>query len=67
MKITLNNRTEEFDFTELSIQQIIEIKNFTFPRVVVKLNNALIKKPQYTETIVKDNDKLEIIHLISGG
>ncbi len=67
MKIELNNRPESFDFTELSIQRIIELKNYTFPRVVTKLNGKLIKKPEYGSTIVRDGDKLDVIHLISGG
>lgn len=67
MKINLNNRLEKFAVEELSIQEIIHIKNYTFPRVVVKLNGILVKKPQYAETTIKEGDKLEIIHMISGG
>jgi len=67
MKLVLNNRNEAFEFEELTIAKIIELKNYTFPRVVTKLNGKLIKKPEYPTTIVRDGDKLEIIHLISGG
>lgn len=67
MKITLNNRTEIFKESQHTVNDIFKIMNFTFPRVIVKLNGILIKKPQYDDTIVKEGDNLEIIHLISGG
>lgn len=67
MKLILNNRDEVFDGNQHTVSEIFKIMNFTFPRVVVKLNGKLIKKPQYHETIVIDGDNLEVIHLISGG
>ncbi len=67
MKITLNNREETFESDGLTIKEIMSIKNFTFPRVIVKLNGSLIKKEQYTTVQIHDSDHLDIIHLISGG
>ena len=67
MIINLNNRSEEIPGDSKSIAEILEIKNFTFPRIIVKLNGNLIKKPSYADTNVKDGDDLHVIHLISGG
>jgi len=67
MIISLNNRKEEFPGEQASVSEILKMKNFTFPRIIVRLNGNLIKKPAYAETIVRDKDILNIIHLISGG
>lgn len=67
MTITLNNRTESFEHRELTITELLKAKNFTFKLLVVKINGQLIKKPQYDETKVVEGDKVDIIHLISGG
>lgn len=67
MRIVLNNREQEFQESELTVLQIFKIMNYTFPRLVVKLNGNLIKKPEYAETRVTEGDCLEVIHLISGG
>ncbi len=67
MKIVLNNRNEEFAGDQYTVSEIFKEMSFTFPRVIVKLNGRLIKKPQYPETIVTNGDNLEVIHLISGG
>lgn len=67
MKINLNNRIEELEQDSLSVSEILIIKKFTFPIIIVKLNDQLIKKPFYNSTLVKDGDNLNVIHLISGG
>lgn len=67
MKITLNNRTESFDFKVLSISELLKLKNFTFKFLVIKINGQLIKKDQYSEAKVYTGDKVDVIHLISGG
>ncbi len=67
MKITLNNRTENFESEPLSIAEIIQLKNFTFKLLVTKLNGKLVKKEDRTKILVKDGDSLLILHQISGG
>ena len=67
MTINLNNREEIIERDSATISEILEIKKFTFPRIIVKLNGTLIKKPFYKETIVNEGDELNVIHLISGG
>lgn len=67
MKITLNNRQEEFNSETLTISQIMEIKSFYFKMLVVRLNDTLIKREEYSSTQVKNGDDLKIIHLVSGG
>jgi len=67
MKIMLNNREEHFDAQTLTVAQIMEIKSFTFRMLVVRLNDTLIKKEDYSSASVKEGDDLKIIHLVSGG
>ncbi len=67
MTLTLNNRTENFDFEVLAIAELLKLKNFTFKFLVIKINGQLIKKDKYSEAKVSDGDKVDIIHMISGG
>ncbi|MBE9468723.1 MAG: sulfur carrier protein ThiS [Bacteroidetes bacterium] len=67
MKITLNNRNENFDCETLTVSQLLEIKNFTFKMIVIKINGNLIKKGTYETAVIKNNDNVNVIHLISGG
>jgi len=67
MTIILNNRSEKFDFEVLTITELLKIKNYTFKFLVIKINGQLIKKDKYAEAKVKGSDKVDIIHMISGG
>ncbi len=68
MKITLNNRIEVLEDTDqMTVQQLIEKKNFTFKFLVTKINGKLVKRDERDSAIVRDGDDVAIIHLISGG
>ncbi|MBK6346032.1 MAG: sulfur carrier protein ThiS [Bacteroidales bacterium] len=67
MKITLNNREEEFGFPELTITRLMAEKNFTFRMLVVKVNGELVKRHEFDHKIVRDGDDVMILHLITGG
>jgi sulfur carrier protein len=68
MEITLNNRIEVLEDTaQMTVQQLIEKKNFTFKFLVTKINGKLVKRDERDNAIVRDGDDVAIIHLISGG
>ncbi len=67
MEIILNNRNETFEKETLTVTQLLEIKNFTFKMIVVKINGKLTKKENYKTAIINNNDTVHVIHLISGG
>ncbi len=67
MNIILNNRPETLDIEQLTIQELIEKKNFTFKLLVTKINGKLVKKENRTKTPIHEGDDVAVIHLISGG
>lgn len=67
MKITLNNKTEDFNADHLTITELLKAKNFTFKMLVIKVNGHLVKKSEQSTTLVKDGDDVMVLHLISGG
>ncbi|HPD66121.1 MAG TPA: sulfur carrier protein ThiS [Bacteroidia bacterium] len=67
MEITLNNRKEHFEQEQLTVNELLEIKKFTFKMLVVKINQKLIKKDEYDTALIQDGDDVMVLHLISGG
>lgn len=67
MHIILNNRTEELNVDQATVQELITLKNFTFRLLVTKVNGTLVKKGERENVVVRDGDKVDVIHLISGG
>jgi thiamine biosynthesis protein ThiS len=67
MKITLNNREEEFEAEELTISELLKIKNYTFHLMITKINGKLFKKVERDNAVIRDGDTVAVIHMISGG
>jgi thiamine biosynthesis protein ThiS len=63
----LNNREFEHYKKNMTIQDVIDIMNFTYPRLVVKVNGHLIQKNEYGQTQLNENDDVKIHHLLAGG
>ena len=66
MSIEVNTNPMDWIDNE-TITQLLKRMNYTFPLVVVKIDDQVIPKAKYSETIVPDNSVVEVIHLISGG
>jgi len=69
MKITLNHRAEDLDTSKesLTINELLKLKKFSFTRLVVKINGKLVRRENYDAVSFRENDNVEIIHMISGG
>lgn len=67
MKIILNTKEETIEGNNLTVNEVIQYKNFTFRMLVTKINGKLVKTTERDAVIVQDGDVVEILHLISGG
>jgi sulfur carrier protein len=66
MIITLNNNKETIR-EDITVADLIRIKNFTFRLLVTKVNGQLVRKEERDKIIIKDGDEVMVLHLISGG
>ena len=64
--ITVNKHEHEWR-DGMTIQSLLEEKNFTFPRIVVKVNGKLVKKQNYSSYKIQNGDQIDAIHMIGGG
>lgn len=68
MKITLNSKPEEIvGYTQLSVKELLKVKNFTFKFLAVRINNKPILPSEFETAIISDGDTVVVLHLISGG
>ena len=67
MKIVLNNREETIEKDNLTMAELIKLKNYTFKMLVTKINDKLVKKNERESAIIKDGDKVVVLHMVSGG
>jgi thiamine biosynthesis protein ThiS len=69
MKIILNNRDEVLETTKesLTIAELLILKNYSFKNLVIKINGELVRRENRQIAAFKVGDRVEVIHLISGG
>ncbi|MDF2547927.1 MAG: thiamine biosynthesis protein ThiS [Anaerosolibacter sp.] len=64
--IKVNGR--DFEWQEgLTVAKLLEKKRYTYPKIIVKVNERLINKQQYVSTVIYDGDDVKVIHLLAGG
>ncbi|MEE4176752.1 MAG: sulfur carrier protein ThiS [Bacteroides sp.] len=68
MKIILNNRPEELEgYEELTVNELLKVKNFTFKFLAVRINSRPVRTAEYDDAVIRDGDQVVVMHLISGG
>ncbi|MBN3036331.1 MAG: sulfur carrier protein ThiS [Bacteroidales bacterium] len=67
MKIILNNREEEVTGNEMTLQQLLDSRNYSFKLLVTKINGKLIRKEDRSTAMIGEGDRVMVLHLISGG
>jgi len=67
MKIKLNNNEEEFEGETVSVSRMLEIKRYSFKLRIIKVNGILIRREEYDNTFLSEDDDVQLIYLMSGG
>jgi len=68
MNITLNNKNETIaDYHEISVSELLKVKNFTFKFLAIRINDKPILPNEFDSAKIVDGDKVLVLHLISGG
>lgn len=66
MSIEVNGRKVGWVENE-TVSQLLKRMRYIFPLVVVKINDKVVPKKDFSNVIVPDNSKVAVIHMISGG
>lgn len=64
--IKVNSRDHAWE-EGLTVEKLIEQKNYTYPKLIVKINNVLVQPEAYASTPIYDGDDVKVIHLLAGG
>ena len=66
MSIEVNSRDIEWVKNE-TVKDFLKRMKYTFPLIIVKINDKVIPKSDYSNVFIPDNSKIAVIHMISGG
>ena len=66
MNIFINGKVSEVK-KNINIQDILRMNNISDENIVVEINRTIISKMHWDDTIIEENDKIEIITAVGGG
>lgn len=64
--ITVNGKQIQL-ISEMSVADYLEENNYQINRIAVEMNEEILPKYSYSETMLKDGDRLEIVTFVGGG
>jgi sulfur carrier protein len=64
--IVVNGNNIEWE-ENLTVTDLLEKMNYTFPKIVVRVNGKVIDQKQWQEYKVPDGAEIHAHHLIAGG
>lgn len=66
MKIIVNG-SEISVPTAMSVAKLVEFLELDVRKVAIEINESVVPRAQYSEEVVREGDRVEIVHFIGGG
>jgi thiamine biosynthesis protein ThiS len=66
LRIQVNGRPQEVE-ENLSLSQLIASLNLKPDQIAIELNQKVIRRGDWQDTDLRDDDKIEIVHFVGGG
>ena len=66
MKVFVNGDEKDFD-TEMSLAELVERLDLPALRIAIELNREVVRRSVWGSTMLKDDDRIEIVHFVGGG
>lgn len=64
--ITVNGKQIQLT-SEMSVADYLEQNNYQINRIAVEMNEEILPKYSYSETMLKDGDRLVVVTFVGGG
>jgi thiamine biosynthesis protein ThiS len=66
MKLMVNGQEREFA-SPLTLAQLVEQLGIVAGRVAAQLNDDIISRAKWSETLLAEGDRVELVHFVGGG
>ena len=64
--IYLNGEKREIP-PELDLVRLLELFSLPSQRIAIELNNTVVRRTDWPQSILREGDKLEVVHFVGGG
>ena len=66
MRVQINGQWQQYDRAP-TVAELLEVRNLPAKRVAVELNRQILPRGLHAQTLLSDNDAIEIVTLVGGG
>jgi len=66
MRVFVNGDEKEFG-VGISLAELITQLDLPAPRIAIELNREVVRRSDWGSTMLKDDDRIEIVHFVGGG
>ena len=66
IKIKINGKVKSFQ-NDTTLLKLVKKLRIPLKKVAIELNQEIINKKKLNKILLKDSDKIEIVHFIGGG
>ncbi len=66
MKVTINGEREALE-REMSVADLLTDRRIESRRVAVEINEDIVPRKTFADTLVRDGDRIEIVTFVGGG
>jgi sulfur carrier protein len=66
--ITINGKKESIDKNEITVFELLKVKNVKMPEMVsVQVNGDILRRNTFDSTLVRENDEVNFLYFMGGG
>ena len=58
---------EQREFRSTSLAELITQLDLPVARIAIELNREVVRRSEWGSTMLKDEDRIEIVHFVGGG
>lgn len=66
MHIHVNDDSREFS-EGLLLSELLHLLELPIQRIAVELNREVVRRADWDKTVLRDEDRIEIVHFVGGG
>jgi len=66
VKIFVNGESRDFSGTP-TLAELIDQLDLPAVRIAIELNREVVRRSEWGSTMLKDEDRIEIVHFVGGG
>ena len=66
MKVFINGEQKDFS-SAVSLAELVEQLDLPAARIAIEVNREVVRRGDWGSTMLKDEDRIEIVHFVGGG